>query len=121
MATNIPPHNLNEVCDALSYLIDNPDAGVDELMKYVKGPDFPTGGIILGKDGIVSAYATGHGKVLVRAKAYYEESTTGRQQIIVTELPYQTNKAALVEKIAVLVKDKNMLCIIDLRDESDRH
>ncbi|MFA6347576.1 MAG: DNA gyrase subunit A, partial [Dehalococcoidales bacterium] len=120
MATNIPPHNLNEVCDALSYLIDNPDAGVDELMKYVKGPDFPTGGIILGKDGIVSAYATGHGKVLVRAKAYYEESTTGRQQIIVTELPYQTNKAALVEKIAELVKDKKIAGISDLRDESDR-
>jgi len=120
MATNIPPHNLSEVCDALSYLIDNPDAGVDELMKYVKGPDFPTGGIILGKDGIVSAYATGHGKVLVRAKAYYEESTTGRQQIIVTELPYQTNKAALVEKIAELVKDKKIAGISDLRDESDR-
>jgi len=113
MATNIPPH-------ALSYLIDNPDAGVDELMKYVKGPDFPTGGIILGKDGIVSAYATGHGKVLVRAKAYYEESTTGRQQIIVTELPYQTNKAALVEKIAELVKNKKIAGISDLRDESDR-
>ncbi|MBN1643345.1 MAG: DNA gyrase subunit A [Dehalococcoidales bacterium] len=120
MATNIPPHNLSEVCDALTYLIDNPDAGVDELMKYVKGPDFPTGGIILGKDGIVSAYATGHGKVLVRAKAYYEESTTGRQQIIVTELPFQTNKAALVEKIAELVKDKKIAGISDLRDESDR-
>ncbi|MDD4923296.1 MAG: DNA gyrase subunit A [Dehalococcoidales bacterium] len=120
MATNIPPHNLNEVCDALTYLIDNPDAGVDELMKYIKGPDFPTGGVILGRDGIVSAYATGHGKVLVRAKAYYEESTTGRQQIIVTELPYQTNKAALVEKIAELVKDKKIAGISDLRDESDR-
>ena len=120
MATNIPPHNLNEVCDALSYLIDNPDAGVDELMKYVKGPDFPTGGVILGRDGIVSAYATGHGKVLVRAKAYYEESTSGKQQIIVTELPYQTNKAALVEKIAELVKDKKIAGISDLRDESDR-
>ena len=120
MATNIPPHNLNEVCDALSYLIDNPEAGVDELMKYVKGPDFPTGGIILGRDGIVSAYATGHGKIIVRAKAYYEESTSGRQQIIVTELPYQTNKAALVEKIAELVKDKKIAGISDLRDESDR-
>jgi DNA gyrase subunit A len=120
MATNIPPHNLNEVCDALSYLIDNPEAGVDELMKYVKGPDFPTGGVILGRDGIVSAYATGHGKILVRAKAYYEESTSGKQQIIVTELPYQTNKAALVEKIAELVKDKKVAGISDLRDESDR-
>jgi DNA gyrase subunit A len=121
MATNIPPHNLNEVCDALSYLIDNPDAGVDELMKFVKGPDFPTGGIILGRDGIVSAYATGHGRVTVRAKAYYEESSTsGHQQIIVTELPYQTNKAALVEKIAELVKDKKITGISELRDESDR-
>ncbi len=120
MATNIPPHNLNEVCDALNYLIENPDAGVDDLMKYIKGPDFPTGGVILGRDGIVSAYATGHGKVLVRAKAYYEESTSGKQQIIVTELPYQTNKAALVEKIAELVKDKKIAGISDLRDESDR-
>ncbi|MFA5629429.1 MAG: DNA gyrase subunit A [Dehalococcoidales bacterium] len=120
MATNIPPHNLGEVCDALAYLIENPEAGVEELMKFVKGPDFPTGGIILGRDGIVSAYATGHGKILVRAKAYYEESTSGRQQIIVTELPYQTNKAALVEKIAELVKDKKITGISDLRDESDR-
>jgi len=120
MATNIPPHNLNEICDALSYLIDNPDAGVDELMKYVKGPDFPTGGVILGRDGIVSAYATGHGKIMVRAKAYYEEATSGKQQIIVTELPYQTNKAALVERIAELVKDKKIAGISDLRDESDR-
>jgi DNA gyrase subunit A len=120
MATNIPPHNLNEVCDALSYLIDHPDATVDDLMKYIKGPDFPTGGIILGRDGIVSAYATGHGKIMVRAKAYYEEASSGKQQIIVTELPYQTNKAALVEKIAELVKDKKIAGISDLRDESDR-
>jgi DNA gyrase subunit A len=120
MATNIPPHNLNEVCDALSYLIDHPDATVDDLMKYIKGPDFPTGGIILGRDGIISAYATGHGKIMVRAKAYYEEASSGKQQIIVTELPYQTNKAALVEKIAELVKDKKIAGISDLRDESDR-
>ncbi len=120
MATNIPPHNLGEVCDALSYLIDNPEAGVDELMKFIKGPDFPTGGIILGRDGIVNAYATGRGKILVRARAYYEEATSGRQQIIVTELPFQTNKAALVEKIADLVKAKKITGISDLRDESDR-
>ncbi|MDD4874606.1 MAG: DNA gyrase subunit A, partial [Dehalococcoidales bacterium] len=120
MATNIPPHNLNEVCDALSYLIDKPEAGVDELMKYIKGPDFPTGGIILGREGIISSYATGHGRITVQAKAYYEEATSGHQQIIVTELPYQTNKAALVEKIAELVKDKRITGISELRDESDR-
>ncbi len=121
MATNIPPHNLGEVCDALAYLIDNPDAGVDELMQFVQGPDFPTGGIILGQEGIRSAYATGHGRVTVRAKAYSEEaSTSGKRQIVVTELPYQTNKAALIEKIAQLVKDKKISGISELRDESDR-
>lgn len=121
MATNIPPHNLGEVCDAVSYLIDNPQANVDELMEFVRGPDFPTGGIILGQEGIRSAYATGHGRVVVRAKAYSEDSSsTGRRQIVVTELPYQTNKAALIEKIADLVKDKKMSGISELRDESDR-
>jgi len=121
MATNIPPHNLGEVCDAASFLIDNPGATVDELMQFIKGPDFPTGGIILGQDGICSAYATGHGRVVVRAKAYYEEaSTAGRRQIIITELPYQVNKAALVEKIAALVKDRKITGISELRDESDR-
>jgi DNA gyrase subunit A len=121
MATNIPPHNLGEVCDALAYLIDDPDAGVDELMEFVRGPDFPTGGIILGQEGIRSAYATGHGRVLVRAKVFSEDaSAAGRRQIVVTELPYQTNKAALVEKIARLVKDKKLSGISELRDESDR-
>ena len=121
MATNIPPHNLGEVCDALAYIIDNPDAGVDELMEFVQGPDFPTGGIILGQEGIRSAYATGHGRVLVRAKVFSEDaSAAGRRQIVVTELPYQTNKAALVEKIAHLVKDKKISGISELRDESDR-
>ncbi len=121
MATNIPPHNLGEVCDAVSLLIDNPGATVDELMRFIKGPDFPTGGIILGQDGICSAYATGHGRIVVRAKAYYEEaSTAGRRQIIITELPYQVNKAALVEKIAELVKDRKVTGISELRDESDR-
>ena len=121
MATNIPPHNLGEVCDAVSYLIDNPQANVDELMEFVRGPDFPTGGIILGQEGIRSAYATGHGRVVVRAKAYSEDSSsTGRRQIVVTELPYQTNKAALIEKIANLVKDKKISGISELRDESDR-
>jgi len=121
MATNIPPHNLGEVCDALSYLIDNPEATIEELIPFIKGPDFPTGGIILGQDGIKNAYATGHGRVVVRAKAHVGDIPgAGRRQIVVTELPYQTNKAALVEKIAELVKDKKIGGISELRDESDR-
>jgi DNA gyrase subunit A len=121
MATNIPPHNLGEVCDGISYLIDNPDATVDELTQFVKGPDFPTAGIILGGDGIKNAYATGHGRVVVRAKAHLADMPgVGRRQIIVTELPYQTNKAALVERIADLVKDRKIEGISGLRDESDR-
>ncbi|MFC2012436.1 DNA gyrase subunit A [Chloroflexota bacterium] len=121
MATNIPPHNLGEVCDAISYLIDTPDATVDDLTHYVKGPDFPTAGIILGQDGIKSAYATGHGRVVVQAKAYITEaSETTRRQIVVVELPYQTNKAALVERIATLVANKKITAISDIRDESDR-
>ncbi len=121
MATNIPPHNLGEVCDAISYLIDNPEATVDELIQFVKGPDFPTAGIILGREEIKNAYATGHGKIVVRAKAHLTDaSDVGRRQIIVTELPYQTNKAALVERIAQLVKDKKIGGISELRDESDR-
>ncbi len=120
MATSIPPHNLGEVCDAINYLIDNPEATVDELLHYIKGPDFPTGGIILGKEGIGSAYATGHGRILVRARAYFEETSAGRGQIIVTELPYQVNKAALIEKIAEMVKDRKISGIGELRDESDR-
>jgi DNA gyrase subunit A len=121
MATNIPPHNLSEVCDAISYLIDNPKATIEELSKYVKGPDFPTAGIIQGSEGIRNAYTTGHGKVVVRAKAHIGEiKGTGRRQIVVSELPYQTNKAALVEAIAELVKNKKVDGISDLRDESDR-
>src|SRR5512136_2173372 len=100
MATSIPPHNLNEVCDAVAYLVDNPEATVDELMQFIKGPDFPTAGIILGKDGIRSAYATGRGRIVVRATATITEADNGKRQIVVTELPYATNKAALVEKIA---------------------
>ncbi|MBA7610754.1 DNA gyrase subunit A [subsurface metagenome] len=122
MATNIPPHNLGEVCDAISYLINNPGATIDELTQFIKGPDFPTAGIILGREGIKSAYATGHGKVVIRAKARVESiARAGRQQIVVTELPYQTNKADLVETIAELVKDKKIVGISELRDESDRH
>ena len=121
MATNIPPHNLGEVCDAISYLIDNPDATVDELTQFVKGPDFPTAGIMLGGEGIKNAYATGHGRVVVRAKAHLGDMPgVGRRQIVITELPYQTNKAALVERIAELVKDRKIEGISGLRDESDR-
>jgi DNA gyrase subunit A len=122
MATNIPPHNLREVCDAVVHLIDNPNASVDDLMEYIKGPDFPTAGIIQGVDGIRSAYATGHGKIVIQAKAYISEATEAtRRQIIVLELPYQTNKAALVEKIAELVSSKKISDISELRDESDRN
>ncbi|MCA9858856.1 MAG: DNA gyrase subunit A, partial [Thermomicrobiales bacterium] len=122
MATNIPPHNLGELCNAITHLIDNPDATVDELMEYVPGPDFPTGGTILGTEGIRAAYATGRGRVVIRAKAFVEESTRGnRFQIIVTELPYQVNKALLLERIAELVKDGKLDGISDLRDESDRN
>jgi DNA gyrase subunit A len=121
MATNIPPHNLGEVCDAVDYLIENPQATIEELGKFVKGPDFPTAGIIQGREGIRNAYATGHGKLVVRAKAHITNvSAAGRRNIIVSELPYQTNKAALVENIAELVKNRKIEGISDLRDESDR-
>jgi DNA gyrase subunit A len=120
MATSIPPHNLGEVCDAISYLIDNPETTVDELTQFVKGPDFPTAGLILGGEEIKNAYATGHGRVVVRAKAIVGDMAGGRRQIVVTELPYQTNKAALVERIANLAKDRKVEGISTLRDESDR-
>jgi DNA gyrase subunit A len=120
MATNIPPHNLGEVSDAITYLIDNPEASVDELIDFVRGPDFPTAGIIYGREGIINAYATGKGRIVVRAKAAIEEMAKGRQQIIVTQLPYQVNKAALVQRIADLVKSRKLEGITELRDESDR-
>ncbi|MFC1917766.1 DNA gyrase subunit A [Chloroflexota bacterium] len=121
MATNIPPHNLGELCDAIAHLIDFPNATIDELSKFVKGPDFPTAGIIMGVDGIKQAYTTGHGKVVIQAKAMVNNIPgSDRQQIVVTELPYQTNKAALLENIAELVKSKKIEGISDLRDESDR-
>ena len=119
MATNIPPHNLGEVIDGTIALIENPELGSLELMQYIKGPDFPTAGIIMGRAGIRAAYETGRGKVVVRAKAEIEEEN-GRNKIIVTELPYQVNKAKLIEGIANLVKDKKLTGISDLRDESDR-
>jgi DNA gyrase subunit A len=120
MATNIPPHNLRELCDGIAHLIDHPDATVEELMAFVKGPDFPMGGIIHGREGIRSAYLTGRGRVVVRARAHTEETEKGRVSIIVTELPYQINKAELVKKIAELARDKKIEGISDIRDESDR-
>jgi len=120
MTTNIPPHNLGEICDAVIYLIDNPQANVEELMELVKGPDFPTGGIIWGKGGIDNAFTTGRGKIILRAKANELTTKAGKRQIVVTELPYQVNKAALVERIAELVKVKRISGIAEVRDESDR-
>jgi len=120
MATNIPPHNLREVIDGIVMLIDNPDIHIDELMKVIKGPDFPTGAMIMGTEGIKSAFRTGRGKIQIRAVANIEENGKGKNRIIVTEIPYQVNKAALIEKIAELVRDKKLDGISDLRDESDR-
>ena len=121
MATNIPPHNLTEVIDAIGALIENPEIELEELMEFIKGPDFPTGGIIMGRSGIRAAYATGRGKVVVRARAEIEEMANGRFRIVVTELPYMVNKARLLISIADLVKDKRVEGISDLRDESDRN
>ena len=121
MATSIPPHNLGETIDAAVHLIDNPECSIDELMDYIKGPDFPTSAIIMGKESIADAYRTGRGKVKVRSRAVIEELPKGRQQIVVTEIPYQVNKARLVERIAELVKDKKLEGISDLRDESNRN
>ena len=120
MATNIPPHNLGEVIDAMCCLIDNPDAGLDELMEHIKGPDFPTGALIMGKSGIRAAYATGRGKIIVRAKAEIVEQKNGRYKIIVTELPYQVNKARLVESIANMKNEKRIEGISNVEDHSDR-
>ena len=120
MATSVPPHNLGEVIDATIQLIDNPECTVEDLMQNIQGPDFPTSAIIMGKESIADAYRTGRGKVKVRARACIEELAKGRQQIVVTEIPYQVNKAKLVERIAELVKDKKLEGISDLRDESNR-
>ena len=121
MATNIPPHNLSEVIDGLIALMDRPDMTIDELHAFIKGPDFPTGGIIYGRDGIVNAYHTGRGLIQVRARVFVEkEKRTEKERIIVTELPYQVNKAKLIEKMAELVREKRIEGISDLRDESDR-
>ena len=120
MATNIPPHNMSEVIDGVLMLFDNPDASVEELMTVIKGPDFPTGGLIMGTTGIRDAYTTGRGSVKMRAKAHIETMSNGKPRIVVTELPYQVNKARLIEKIAELARDKQIEGITDLRDESDR-
>ena len=120
MATNIPPHNLSEVIDGIIYLINNPEATVKDLMRFIKGPDFPTAGLILGRNGIEEAYKTGRGSIKMRARARIENMQNGKNRILVTELPYQVNKAQLIEKIADLVKNKIIEGIVDLRDESDR-
>lgn len=121
MATNIPPHQLGEVIDGVLALSHNPDITIAELMEYIPGPDFPTAGLILGRSGIRRAYETGRGSIMLRAKVEIEEKSNGKQSIIVTELPYQVNKARLIEKIAELVRDKKIEGITDLRDESDRN
>ncbi len=120
MATNIPPHNFVELVDALVKVIEKPDTSVNDLLKYVKGPDFPTGGVIIGREGIEQAYKTGRGRVVVRGRVRLEESKAGKNQILITEVPYQVNKSTLIERIATLVKEKKVEGISDLRDESDR-
>ena len=120
MATNIPPHNLGEVIDGVVCMIDNPDCTTDDLMQYIKGPDFPTGGVILGRRGIYDAYHEGRGRIVVRAKSEIEEMPQNRQRIVVTEIPYMVNKAKLIEKIAEMVHEKTVEGISDIRDESDR-
>jgi len=120
MTTNIPPHNLREVAGGVKHLIDNPEATGEDLLAFIKGPDFPTGGIVMGTAGIKAAYATGHGRIIVRARHTFEQAANGRERIIIDELPYAVNKATLVAKIAELVSDRKLEGIVDLRDESDR-
>ncbi len=121
MATKMPPHNLREVCDAIVYTVDNPDCMLSDLMQFIKGPDFPTGGTIYGLSGIRSAYETGRGKLRVRSNTHFEDMDNGKVRIIVDEIPYQVNKSQLIFQIAERVKDKEIEGITDLRDESDRH
>jgi len=121
MTTNIPPHNLREVAAGVKHLVDNPDAASEDLLGFIKGPDFPTGGTIMGATGIKAAYSTGHGRIVVRARHSLEQAANGRERIIVYELPYAVNKAALVAKIAELVSERKLEGIADLRDESDRN
>lgn len=120
MATNVPPHNFSEVIDALVYLIENPEADVDELMNFIKGPDFPTGAYIIGKDGIREAYRTGKGLITIRAKAFIEKTKSGRENIVISEIPYQVSKAKIIEKIGELMRGKGLEGVSEIRDESDR-
>src|SRR5438045_5880126 len=120
MATNIPPHNLGEVVDACVALIDNPALSIDELINIIPGPDFPTGGIILGRQGIRAAYHLGRGSIVMRGKVAMETLRKEREAIVISEIPFQLNKASMVEKIAELVREKKIDGIADLRDESDR-
>src|SRR3984893_3553347 len=120
MTTNIPPHNLREITAGVKHLIDDPDATGEDLLSFIKGPDFPTGGLIMGTAGIKAAYATGHGRIVVRARHTFEQAPNGRERIIIDELPYAVNKATLVAKIAELVSERRLEGIADLRDESDR-
>ena len=120
MATNIPPHNLSEVVAAIDLLMDNPDVTTNELMEVLPGPDFPTGGLVMGKSGIRRAYETGKGSITVRAKVEITEMPNGKERILVTELPYMVNKAKLIERISELHRDKRIEGITDLRDESSR-
>jgi DNA gyrase subunit A len=120
MATNIPPHNLTEVIDGINAYLDDPEISINKLMKYIKGPDFPTGGIIMGMEGIQDAYNTGKGVIRIRGKAFIEETKLGKSQIVVNEIPFQVNKSRLIEKIAELVREKKIPDISDLRDESDK-
>jgi DNA gyrase subunit A len=121
MTTNIPPHNLREVSGGVKHLVDNPEATAEDLLSFIKGPDFPTGGLIMGRTGITAAYSTGHGRIVVRGRHSLEQAANGRERIIVYELPYAVNKAALVAKIAELVSERRLEGIADLRDESDRN
>ncbi len=120
MATNIPPHNIREVIDAVVALIDDPELTVEELMRHVQGPDFPTGGLIVGRQGIVDAYRTGRGRVVVRGRAHNEQLRNGRNAIVFTELPYQVNKSDLVRRIAELAEEKVVPEVSDVNDESGR-
>ena len=120
MATNMAPHNLSEVCDAICAYIDNPDITTEELMEYIQGPDFPTGGIIMGRQGIIDAYNTGRGRVVIRAKTEIEEGENGRETIVVTEVPYMVNKADMLSRISEMVHDKKIEGISFINDESSR-
>ena len=120
MATNMPPHNLREVIDGIVAYIDNNDITIAELMEHIKAPDFPTGGIIYGYQGVKNAFETGRGRIVMRAKSHFETTRTGKEQIIITEIPYMVNKASMIEKTAALVNEKKIEGITDIRDESDR-